>query len=231
MSAVTLEQVYASQDALFRSEQVPHHLSVLLSAAHADLVSVRALAAQAIPQWAHLHTQHELVLDAHIDLCEDQDAVVRLHAIRGLAVLCKGVPALTGKVADVLGQLAATGDAKERAAVKVGVAQAVLVDRKAALESLFRLVRQEVEVRDVLVPLLVEGVQEVKEEMIEWVGEQIVGFAKAAELDTDVLMQILQAIGKSKCAKEKKEEILGAVAAKWFVVQGEFDVRGLRVRF
>jgi hypothetical protein len=183
------------------------------------------MAAQSIPQWGHLHTQHDTVLDTHIDLCEDRDASVRLYAIRGLAVLCKQVTSLVGKVADVLGQLAATGDQKELTAVKQGLTQVLQLDGKAALESLFRLVKQDGETRNVLVPIVVEAVKDAPEALLDWIGEQVIAIANLKDIDGDVFLQILNGIRNSKAKEEKKMQVAVNAASKWFVVQSEFDVK------
>jgi HEAT repeat protein len=221
---VTVEQVYAAQESLSKGEQVSSSMSVIMQAVKSDSFPVRALAAQALPQYAHLHTQHETALDAHIDLCEDTDPVVRLHAIRGLAVLCKGIPELAARVADILGQLSATGDAKELAAVKQGLSAVLVVDKKATLESLFRLVKQETEVRDALVPVLVETLHTVEETLLEWLGEQIGALAKSKDIDSELFMQIFDSLAKSQIEKAKKNSMLANIATKWIVVQDEFDV-------
>lgn len=221
---VTVEQVYAAQEALSKGEQIPANMSVIMQAVKSDAFPVRALAAQALPQYAHLHTQHETALDALIDLCEDTDPVVRLHAIRGLHVLCKGIPELAARVADILGQLAATGDAKELAAVKQGLTAVIIVDKKATLESLFRLVRQESEVRDALVPVLVETLHSVEDAMLEWLGEQVGALAKSKDIDSELFLQIFDSLAKSKIEKTKKNGMLANIATKWIVVQDEFDV-------
>lgn len=44
----------------------------------------------------------EEAMNAYFDLVEDDNAPVRLKAIRGLPNICAGVPKVTGKIADVL---------------------------------------------------------------------------------------------------------------------------------
>jgi hypothetical protein len=72
--------------------------------------NLKALATNAIPKYLkHFPVYQDAALDAHLDLCEDEDPKIRRDAIRGLPLFCKDTPKLGSKVADVLCQLLQTG--------------------------------------------------------------------------------------------------------------------------
>jgi hypothetical protein len=60
----------------------------------------------------HFADLSERALNAQLDLCEDEELAVRVHAIRSLADLCKGSPVHTQRIADVLSQLLVAGNTR-----------------------------------------------------------------------------------------------------------------------
>ncbi|KAJ3217752.1 Apoptosis inhibitor 5 [Dinochytrium kinnereticum] len=83
-------------------------------------VSLKGLATAAIPKYFfYFPSCQDAAMEAHLDLCEDDDAKIRREAIRGLPLLCKDTPRFVAKVADVLCQLLQT-DAKDEEAVVKG---------------------------------------------------------------------------------------------------------------
>ena len=83
---------------------------VLLDGVRGD-VSSKNLAAQLIPKHAGgFPLLGDTALHAMIDLCEEQNNLVRLYAIRGLAGLAKHSAEQGAKVVDVLAQLLLSGE-------------------------------------------------------------------------------------------------------------------------
>ncbi|KAJ3398039.1 hypothetical protein HDV05_002760, partial [Chytridiales sp. JEL 0842] len=80
----------------------------VLSAASGDR-NLKSLATTAIPKYIkHFPNYQDAALDAHLDLCEDDDPKIRKDAVKGLPIFCKDTPKLGSKVADVLCQLLQT---------------------------------------------------------------------------------------------------------------------------
>jgi hypothetical protein len=67
-----------------------------------------------IPQFLHYFpTLVETGINAQLDLVEDEKASIRLHAIRGLELICKHNPSTVRRIAEVLGQLLVSEDKLE----------------------------------------------------------------------------------------------------------------------
>lgn len=79
---------------------------VLLGLVDSDNHKAKRLVAAAIPRYFHLFPAlHETAINKQFDLCEDEDNMIRLTAIRGLGEICKRSPTHVSRIADVLGQL------------------------------------------------------------------------------------------------------------------------------
>lgn len=80
----------------------------------------------------------DLALNGYFDLVEDDNAPVRLKAIRGLPNLCAGVPAVTGKIADVLTQLLNSEVSEEAEAAEAALATTIKGDVAGSVEALIK---------------------------------------------------------------------------------------------
>lgn len=98
---------------------------VFLKLVKSETIGVKQLAAQFIPRFfKYFPSVAETAINAHLDLCEDENNTVRWHlcvaeaaeflqvrwhAIRGLPLLCTDTPEHSTVVANILCQLLATG--------------------------------------------------------------------------------------------------------------------------
>ncbi|XP_026412434.1 apoptosis inhibitor 5-like protein API5 [Papaver somniferum] len=102
-------------------------------------VKAKQLAAQLIPRFFKFFpTLSSKAVDAHFDLCEEDELKVRVQAIRGLPLLCKDTPEYVAKIVDVLGQLLLTEENVERDAVHKALMSLLRQDAKASLTALFK---------------------------------------------------------------------------------------------
>lgn len=73
-------------------------------------------------------------LDAIVDLCEDDDVNIRKQAIKDLPLICRERKEFVPKIADILSQLLATGDASEMAVVQQSIMSLFRKDPKGKLQ-------------------------------------------------------------------------------------------------
>lgn len=113
----------------------------LLEAVEGDLM-VRQLAAQFIPRFFDKFPKLEQrAVDALLDLCEDDEKTIRIHAIHGLAELCTRCPMHVGHIADVLGQLLLADEGIELQTVKRAFHVLFNLDMEATFEALFQQIK------------------------------------------------------------------------------------------
>lgn len=99
----------------------------------------KQLAAQLIPRFfKYFPDLSNGAVDAHLDLCEDEDLGVRVQAIRGLPLFCKDVPEYVSKIVDILGQLLVAEENVERDAIQKALMSLLRQDVKASLTALFK---------------------------------------------------------------------------------------------
>ena len=75
-----------------------------------------------------------------VQLCEDEKVMIRIHAIRGLELICKNNPSTVRRIAEMLGQLLVSEEKLELAAVKATFTSLFAIDPQAAFLALFTLV-------------------------------------------------------------------------------------------
>ncbi|KAF8408994.1 hypothetical protein HHK36_005065 [Tetracentron sinense] len=81
-------------------------------------IKAKQLAAQLIPRFFKFFPSiSSLAVEAHFDLCEEEELGVRVQAIRGLPLFCKDTPEYVSKIVDILGQLLTAEENVERDAV------------------------------------------------------------------------------------------------------------------
>ncbi|XP_021766029.1 apoptosis inhibitor 5-like protein API5 [Chenopodium quinoa] len=99
----------------------------------------KQLAAQLIPRFfKHFPDLSSSAVDAHLDLCEEEDLGVRVQAIRGLPLFCKDTPEYVSKIVDILAQLLMAEENVERDAVQKALMSLLRQDVKASLSALFK---------------------------------------------------------------------------------------------
>lgn len=99
----------------------------------------KQLAAQLIPRFfKYFPSLSSQAVEAHFDLCEEEELGIRVQAIRGLPLLCKDTPEYVSKIVDVLGQLLTAEENVERDAVHKALMSLLRQDVKASLSALFK---------------------------------------------------------------------------------------------
>ncbi|KAF5183791.1 Apoptosis inhibitor 5-like protein api5 [Thalictrum thalictroides] len=102
-------------------------------------IKAKQLAAQLIPRFfKHFPSLASQAVEAHFDLCEEDELGIRVQAIRGLPLLCKDTPEYVSKIVDVVGQLLAAEENVERDAVHKALMSLLRQDVKASLTALFK---------------------------------------------------------------------------------------------
>ncbi|KAI4501949.1 hypothetical protein M0802_002631 [Mischocyttarus mexicanus] len=76
-------------------------------------------------------------IDAHLDLCEDEDIAIRKQAIKDLPTLCKDNKEYTAKIADILAQLLQAQDPSELAVVHNSIMSLLKSDPKGTINGFF----------------------------------------------------------------------------------------------
>ncbi|KAK2565495.1 Apoptosis inhibitor 5-A [Acropora cervicornis] len=79
----------------------------------------------------------ENAIDAMLDLCEDEDNMIRRQAIKGLPDLCKDTPEHLPRIADVLTQLLQSEDPTELTIVKNALTSLFKMEPKGTIGGLF----------------------------------------------------------------------------------------------
>lgn len=120
-----------------KSQNVKDYEGIL--AATKGSTKAKQLAAQLIPRFfKYFPDLSNSAVDAHLDLCEDEDLGVRVQAIRGLPFFCKDTPDSVPKIADILAQLLVAEENVERDAIQKALMSLLRQDVKASLTALFK---------------------------------------------------------------------------------------------
>jgi len=116
---------------------------VIINAVKGDAPQ-KKLACQFIPRFfKDFPKLAEQAIDAQLDLCEDEDAVIRRQAMRTLPDFCKNDAEHMAKIADILTQLLQTEDEVELTIVKSGLVSLIKKDPKSALGGIFSQISSE----------------------------------------------------------------------------------------
>ncbi|XP_058804520.1 apoptosis inhibitor 5 [Phymastichus coffea] len=98
----------------------------------------KRLASQFIARFfKHFPTFADKAIDAHLDLCEDEDMSIRKQAIKDLPALCKDSKEHTARIADILAQLLLAQDTSELDVVHNSIMTLIKNDPKGALSGFF----------------------------------------------------------------------------------------------
>ncbi|XP_065070517.1 apoptosis inhibitor 5-like [Rhopilema esculentum] len=121
----------------------------------------KKLACQFIPRFfKDFPKLAEQAIDAQLDLCEDEDAVIRRQAMRTLPDFCKDDADHVTRIADILTQLLQTEDEVELAIVKSGLVSLIKKNPKGALGGIFsQIVSEDDVVREKAIKFLNYSVQ------------------------------------------------------------------------
>ncbi|XP_021946051.1 apoptosis inhibitor 5 [Folsomia candida] len=76
-------------------------------------------------------------INAMLDLCEDDDVVIRKQVVKDLVTVCKKVPTFVPKIADVFSQLIQTDDTAEQAGLERCLVSLFHIDAQAAVVGIF----------------------------------------------------------------------------------------------
>lgn len=105
-------------------------LSTISSGSDAE----KRLCASFIPRFFKSFPDHQdAAFNAQLDLCEEEEAVIRREAIKGLPDLCKADPKLVARMSSVLAQLLPIEGHLDQTIVKHCLAQLLKQDTKAAV--------------------------------------------------------------------------------------------------
>lgn len=98
----------------------------------------KRLASQFIARFfKHFPKLADQAIDAHLDLCEDEDIAIRKQAIKDLPSLCKDNKEHTARIADILAQLLLAQDPSELAVVQNSIMSLIKNDPKGAISGFF----------------------------------------------------------------------------------------------
>ncbi|XP_033216197.1 apoptosis inhibitor 5 [Belonocnema kinseyi] len=98
----------------------------------------KRLASQFIARFfKHFPKLADQAIDAHLDLCEDEDMAIRKQAIKDLPSLCKDNKEHTPRIADILAQLLQAQDVAELDVVHNSIMTLIKNDPKGALSGFF----------------------------------------------------------------------------------------------
>eukprot|EP00741_Cyanophora_paradoxa_P016607 tig00020930_g16037.t1 len=185
-------------------------------------VKCKKLAAVNIPLFfKHFQKQSDAAINGQLDLCEEQDDVTRMTAIKGLPALCEDTPEQTPKIADFLGQLLMTENKAEQRLVHSGLDRLLSRDPKSTLGAMFNLIKTSEDalrertikfVREKLTKDSLSTLAKAHEGLEDLIGEQI----KEVLRDVDgaefqnfyAILQQLSKFDVKKGGKEAAEELL-----------------------
>ncbi|KAL9684864.1 hypothetical protein QQ045_022306 [Rhodiola kirilowii] len=136
-----IEKLYEFGERLNEAKDKSQHVKDYEGIIGAAKGSIKAkqLAAQLIPRFFKFFPDlHVSAVDAHFDLCEEEELGVRVQAIRGLPLFSKDTPDYLPKIVDVLVQLLLVEENVERDAVHKAIMSLLRQDVKASLTALFK---------------------------------------------------------------------------------------------
>lgn len=159
------ERLSESKD---KSENVSDYEGII-TAVKGGSMKAKQLAAQLIPRFFKFFPDLSTkAMSAQFDLVEDEEAGIRVLAIRGLPLLCKDNSEHVSKIVDILGQLLTADIEAELDAVHKALMSLLRQDIKASLEALFKHVETGLEnVREKVICFLKGRVFPLKAELLK----------------------------------------------------------------
>ncbi|KAK9714600.1 hypothetical protein RND81_06G106300 [Saponaria officinalis] len=208
----------------------------IIKAAKGSSTKAKQLAAQLIPRFFKLFPDlWDSAVDAHLDLCEEEDLGVRVQAIRGLPLFCKDNPEYVSKIVDILAQLLMAEENVERDAVQKALMSLLRQDVKASLSALFKHVESidestEENIRDKVLTFVSDKVFPLKTELLkpqEQMERHITNLIKKSLRDvTDTEFKMFIDFLKSlsifgdKAPRERMQELMEIIES-----QADLDVQ------
>ncbi|KAJ8676376.1 hypothetical protein QAD02_012163 [Eretmocerus hayati] len=141
MSTDTIEKLYKNFGVLADakdklSEHETEYLEILKAVKGTP--KEKRLASQFIARFfKHFPKLADKAIDAHLDLCEDEDISIRKQAIKDLPSLCKDNKEHTTRIADILAQLLLAQDPTELDVVHNSIMSLIKNDPKGAISGFF----------------------------------------------------------------------------------------------
>ncbi|KAJ6795938.1 apoptosis inhibitor 5-like protein API5 [Iris pallida] len=170
--AAEVENLYEFGERLNEAKDKTQNVSDyegIMMAVKGGSVKAKQLAAQLIPRFFKFFPDLAFqALTALFDLIEEDEIAIRIHAIRGLPLVCKDNPVYVSKIVDVLGQLLTSVESMERDAVHKALMSLLRQDVKASLTALFKHVETGVEANhEKVICFLKEKVFPLKAELLK----------------------------------------------------------------
>lgn len=141
MSTDSIEKLYKNFGILTDAkEKISEHEKEYLEILTAVKGSAKEkrLASQFIARFfKHFPKLADKAIDAHLDLCEDEDMAIRKQAIKDLPSLCKDNKEHTARIADILAQLLQAQDSTELSVVHNSIMSLMKNDPKGTISGFF----------------------------------------------------------------------------------------------
>ncbi|XP_014234899.1 apoptosis inhibitor 5 [Trichogramma pretiosum] len=114
-------------------------------------------------------------IDAHLDLCEDEDISIRKQAIKDLPALCKDSKEHTARIADILAQLLLAPDPSELDVVQNSIMTLIKNDPKGAINGFFiQILNAEDGIRERVIKYLSSKLKTLGREIINKEVEEVI---------------------------------------------------------
>lgn len=145
MSLDKVDQLYQIYDILNeasdKSEHQSEYMQIIQSAHGSD--KEKKLAAQFIPKFfKYFPSLNELAIDATLDLCEEDDILIRRMAIKELPSFCRDSNENTPRISDILAQLLKASDQSELHQVNLSLKLVSKIDPMGTVKGLFHQIKQ-----------------------------------------------------------------------------------------
>ncbi|XP_077297963.1 apoptosis inhibitor cassowary isoform X2 [Arctopsyche grandis] len=191
----------------------------------------KRLASQFIGKFfKHFPNLSHQAIEAHLDLCEDDDISIRKQAIKDLPSLCKDSKEHTQRIADILAQLLQAYDTTELNTVHNSILTLMKLDPKGALSGLFSQIQQGTDnelVRERCIKFLSSKVKQLGKEYINKDAEDyIIAECKKVleDVNAEEFDQVMELLGWTRLGRTAAghREIVDLVAAQ-SLTDGEFS--------
>nr|XP_022899949.1 apoptosis inhibitor 5 [Onthophagus taurus] len=142
MGEVTFDKLYDIYNTLSQAkDNITQHTQEYLEAIEGTKggEKEKKLAAQVISKFfKHFPSLQLQAIDAIFDICEDDQASIRIAAMKTLPILCKESKENIGKIADVLSQLLQLDDPQEYNVASNSLIQVLQIDSLLVIKSIFK---------------------------------------------------------------------------------------------
>ncbi|ODM95907.1 Apoptosis inhibitor 5 [Orchesella cincta] len=139
-SRAAIEKMYKIYEQLNSAEDkslLEHQFGELLTAVHGSEKEKR-LSSQFITRFLEYFPRlEEKAINSLLDLCEDDDVSIRKQAEKDLITVCKKLPHVVPKIADVFAQLMQTNDNSELSVIHNSLVSLLHINAKSAIVGLY----------------------------------------------------------------------------------------------